>query len=74
MIGVGISLWLCGSMIQNIWQQWQKNPVTMIFTENTLPISSIPFPTVTICPTTKVVKEKINVTEYQQLSNLTGIQ
>lgn len=33
----------------------------MSFTEAALPVSVIPFPTVTICPETKTYSEKLNL-------------
>ncbi|XP_055295204.1 pickpocket protein 28-like [Sitodiplosis mosellana] len=36
-------------MINNIWNQWQRNPVTISPSEKKI-IMTIPFPTVTICP------------------------
>ncbi|XP_055303111.1 pickpocket protein 28-like [Sitodiplosis mosellana] len=59
LIFVGLSLWICGSMIQNIWIQWDENPVSMQFTSSE--ISAIPFPTVTICPEIKTNKQKFDV-------------
>lgn len=53
LIAFAFSIWLCGSMIHNIWTHWRNNPVTMSFAEEDLPISTIPFPTVTICPEIK---------------------
>lgn len=75
----GLSVWLCGSSIQNIWIKWRQEPVTMTFTQKELKISDIPFPTVTICPETKAYAHKLNITSAyhllkEQRENLTDIE
>lgn len=62
-VAICLSIWFCGSSIQNIWTKWNENPVTISFTEKEFPISAIPFPTVTICPDIKTVKEKLDIQE-----------
>lgn len=62
-IAFALSVWLCGASIQTVWIKWQTNPVTMSLTEKEMPVSAIPFPTVTICPETKTYAKKINVTD-----------
>lgn len=79
MVAFGLSLCLCGLSIQDIWLKWHENPVTMSFTEKPLPISAIPFPTVTICPETKTYREKLDVTAFyddlnEQKANFTKLQ
>lgn len=49
-------------MIKTTWFDWQEKPTTLNIIEDS-PISSIPFPTVTICPATKVIKDKFNIDE-----------
>lgn len=56
-----LSASLCASSIWNIWLKWNDRPVTMSFTDKEVLVSSIPFPTVTICPETKAYKEKLDV-------------
>lgn len=78
-VAFSLSVWLCGASIHNIWLKWHNNPVSMSFTEKEVPISAIPFPTVTICPETKTNVTKLNVTAtYHTLMdnsmNLTDIE
>lgn len=61
-IVLGLSVWTCGSMIRDIWIKWRDYPTTMSLTEEPLPISTIPFPTVTVCPRVKTLKEKLDLT------------
>lgn len=70
MIAFGLSLLMCTSSIQDMWVKWRASPVTMSFNENTIPISAIPFPTVTICPETKTYKVKTDLNRiYNTLMN-----
>lgn len=61
LVAISVSVWLCGASIRDMWIKWHENPVTMSFTEKYLPISSVPFPTVTVCSETKVKNSKLNV-------------
>lgn len=71
-IAFSVSLWLCVSMSQNIWIQWQQNPIQLTIAKKTVPISSIPFPTVTICPEIKTIKGRFDISStLRSLSNLT---
>lgn len=56
-----LSLWICGSMIQNEWNEWNKNPTKIEEIGKLNHISTIPFPTVTICPSIKIMKSKLNI-------------
>lgn len=60
LIAFGLSLWLCSSSIRTIWVHWMENPITITFTDREIPISAIPFPTVTVCPQVKVSKENLD--------------
>lgn len=62
LIAFGVSLWLCSSMIHNVWIQWLEDPVTISWSKKSSFIESIPFPTVTICPEIKTMKHKLDVT------------
>lgn len=75
-IAFGFSAVLFSMSIQNIWMKWHKNPVTYSFSEKQVSISSIPFPTVTICPETKTKKAKLDLISvyYSKLMNLTEEQ
>lgn len=72
-VAFSVSVWLCGASIHNIWLKWHKNLVSMSFTEKPMPTSTIPFPTVTICPETKTYASKLNVTlAYHELLQDSG--
>lgn len=77
-ISICLSIWFCGSLIENVWIEWCDNPVKMTMTEKPLPISSIPFPTVTICPETKTYKSKLDLTHLNEMPkkmwNLSEVQ
>ena len=47
-------------MIRSMWNDWNENNVKISFT-NEVPISEVPFPTVTICPEIKAKKHKIDL-------------
>lgn len=66
-IAIGLSIWFCGSLIENVWLKWCSDPVKMTMMEKPSPISSIPFPTVTICPETKTYKSKLDLTHLNEM-------
>lgn len=69
MISFALSVYLCQSMIQNVWLKWDEDPVIVTFNEKSIPVSEIPFPAVTICPETKSQINKLNFTDvYHMLS------
>lgn len=47
-------------MTRDIWIHWRDNPVSTSFMQKDQPISTIPFPTVTICPNAKVSEGKLD--------------
>lgn len=66
-IAIGLSVWFCGTLIRNVWIKWRDNPVTMTMNEKQIPISTIPFPTVTICPEIKTYKVKLDISRVYNL-------
>lgn len=62
-IAICFSIWFCGSSILSAWIKWHDNPILMAMNEKQIPISTIPFPTVTICPETKTHRAKLDL-EY----------
>lgn len=77
---IALSFWLCSSSIHSIWIEWKEKPVKMSFSEEPVSISSIPFPTVTFCPETKVTRHKFKLSPLNEARyrpnplNLTDIQ
>lgn len=60
-ISIGLSVWFCSTLIQNVWIKWRDTPVKMTMYEKQFTISAVPFPTVTICPETKVHRSKLDL-------------
>lgn len=60
-IAVGLALWWCGLMIQEVVVEWNDHPTKYEFTEK-IHVSAIPFPTVTICSFNKNIKQKLDIT------------
>lgn len=60
---IAVCFWLCGTMISNIWKQWQLNPMKLSLAEKEMSIMAIPFPTVTICPEIKTDKAKFDLSK-----------
>lgn len=46
---VSVSVFLCFGFIFQAWWKWTTSPVIITFADEATPISSIPFPTITIC-------------------------
>lgn len=62
-----LSLVICGHLIQATWQKWDQFPVLVTFAEKSTHINQIPFPAVTICPSTKIKQSLFNyTTAYNQ--------
>lgn len=68
-VAVGFSLILCTFSIRNMWINWNENPIVITFDENMTPISSIPFPVVTICSETKSHRDTFNYTDTIRMLN-----
>lgn len=60
-LAFGLLLTFCGTTIQKMWKNWDKNPVSIEISNRVIPISAIPFPTVTVCTKTKTSKEKLDI-------------
>ncbi|KAL9702251.1 hypothetical protein quinque_005769 [Culex quinquefasciatus] len=58
-----LSMYGCGKLIDGMYRKWDENPVIVTFDEKVTPVWAIPFPAVTICSETKVVRSKVNFTE-----------
>lgn len=69
-ISFGISLVVSSQLIYQIYWRFVYAPVMISFADETTPISSIPFPTVTICSDLKVQPIRLNYSSiYNQLSD-----
>lgn len=74
MIGFGLSLGLCGSMIRDVWIYWNENAMNLKY-EDDAHISTIPFPTVIILP---LAQKKDIYSKYlrhnREIANLSNIE
>lgn len=60
-VAFSVSMCLCSWLIKNTWINWSENPVSMSLAEKRESISSVPFPTLTICPELKTTSSKLNL-------------
>uniref|UniRef100_A0A2A4IYE2 Uncharacterized protein n=1 Tax=Heliothis virescens TaxID=7102 RepID=A0A2A4IYE2_HELVI len=58
-----VSIGLCLFLISKVWFKWQTSPVIVSFSEQMVPVSMVPFPSVTICPQSKVKVSVYNFTD-----------
>lgn len=57
----------CSIMIHKIYEKWQLSPVIVSFAEKSTPVWQIPFPAVTICPETKILRKHLDFTHAYKL-------
>lgn len=58
-----LSIYCCSTTIAKVYHRWNDTPVIVSFSENYMPVSSIPFPAITICSETRrktIVEGKSN--------------
>lgn len=60
---------MCGLLLHDAWIKWNEDPLIMNLAEKSIPVSTIPFPAITICPETKAYKEKFNFTAMYHTMN-----
>lgn len=81
-IAFGVLLTFCGAQIEKMWIKWHRNPISIELSNRIFPISSVSFPTVTICPKTKTSKAKLDIRSIYQdielsqlnMDNLTDLE
>ncbi|KAF9799071.1 hypothetical protein SFRURICE_008581 [Spodoptera frugiperda] len=56
------SVCLCLFLISKVWYKWQTSPVIVTVSEQLVPVSMVPFPSVTICPQSKCKVSVYNFT------------
>ncbi|XP_037296673.1 pickpocket protein 28 [Manduca sexta] len=73
-----LSVSICSYQIRNVWIKWGNTPVIVSINERLVPVSEVPFPSVTICPQSKISKfdydyskekEKISIV-HKDISNM----
>ncbi|XP_058122916.1 sodium channel protein Nach-like [Anopheles ziemanni] len=63
----------CSTMIYKAYIKWDESPIIVTFAEKATPLHEIQFPAITICPTTQISAEKLNLTaEVNALQNESG--
>ncbi|XP_072396599.1 pickpocket protein 28-like [Diabrotica undecimpunctata] len=65
---IGISLFLCISLIMSIYIKWENSPIIVSFATKETPIWQTPFPVLTICPETKATPNKFNYHKFLLLN------
>lgn len=55
--------------IVTMYRKWDANPVTIVYGAELEPISTVPFPAVTICPLVKSRIEEFNLTQAFEVIN-----
>ncbi|XP_035790345.1 pickpocket protein 28-like [Anopheles albimanus] len=61
-----LSMGGCCMLIYKTFRKWEESPIIVTFSEKTTPVWEIPFPSITICPETKVQSKKLNFTGEMQ--------
>lgn len=64
MIIVVVSIALCSILVKKTYNNWKSRPVIVTLAEVPTPIHEVPFPAVTICPSSKVPQTIFNYTRF----------
>ncbi|CAH1647309.1 unnamed protein product [Spodoptera littoralis] len=65
------SMFMCLFLISKVWLKWQTSPVIVTVSEQLVPVSMVPFPSVTVCPQSKCKVSVYNFTKMNvQLDKL----
>lgn len=65
-----LSAYLCWVLINDAWTEWDQNPTIITFAEQSTPISTIPFPAITICPQIKTFDRRFSYDKILAIANL----
>uniref|UniRef100_A0A6E8WCN0 Uncharacterized protein n=1 Tax=Anopheles coluzzii TaxID=1518534 RepID=A0A6E8WCN0_ANOCL len=57
----------CCVMIYKAYVKWNQTPIIVTFSEKTTPVWDIHFPSITICPETKVYARTLNLTAEMEI-------
>lgn len=60
LISFGISIFVCCTLIYQIYVRWLYSPAIINFSNEATPISDIPFPTITICSSFELKRDALN--------------
>nr|XP_049464936.1 pickpocket protein 28-like [Anopheles coluzzii] len=62
-----LSMLGCCVMIYKAYVKWNQTPIIVTFSEKTTPVWDIHFPSITICPETKVYARTLNLTAEMEI-------
>ncbi|XP_035790347.1 pickpocket protein 28-like [Anopheles albimanus] len=68
-----LSVYGCGRLIYSVYKKWDLEPVVVTFAEKSIPVFSIPFPAIMVCPEIKARREVFNFTNSFELYSEPGI-
>lgn len=66
-VWLGVSFISCWFLALTTYHKWCENPVVIVYAPQLSPVSTIPFPAITICPLTKTRVEAFNLTEVFEM-------
>ncbi|XP_065087706.1 pickpocket protein 28-like [Ochlerotatus camptorhynchus] len=66
-IWIWMALLSCWFSALATYHKWCENPVVIVYAPQLSPVSTIPFPAITICPLTKTRVEAFNLTEVFEM-------
>lgn len=50
------SIIICGFLIRNLWIKWKTSPIIITMNEKLIPVETVNYPSLTICPQIKIKK------------------
>lgn len=62
-----VAIFMCVMAIERMRAKWIDNPLLLSLEEKPIPISKIPFPAVTICPSIKINKQKFDFYDIKDM-------
>lgn len=65
-ISVSTSIFMCAGFLFGAWSKWTISPLIITFADEATPISSIPFPTITICNDFMVNTSALNYSRIRE--------
>ncbi|XP_038106269.1 pickpocket protein 28-like [Culex quinquefasciatus] len=57
----------CGFSVIQMYHKWDENPVVIVYAPKFAPISTVPFPAITMCPLSKARVDQFNLTQTYEL-------
>ncbi|XP_073955030.1 pickpocket protein 28-like isoform X2 [Choristoneura fumiferana] len=63
------SVSLCAMLIWNVWVKWQSAPIIVTASDDLISVEEVPFPSVTICPHSKLKKSICSEDSYSDIKS-----